>query len=436
MRYFVLFGDSLREALDRKSFYVLMAVSALFIALCASVSFRPLDEREAIQSIVGGFRHVGQLSLSGGWQRSYKSQFEVSDVRVERDGDDTRHRFRLTATPADETHRLIRHWSAIDKAKVKSESDPVPDAEAPTDFELQRRFLRSRFREALIMNVELAPAGEAAWDASIRVAGRRALSGAEEMSLFFGAVRWRPRGSTSNLLAEHYMSSAEIVATIEAHMADTLAGWVGMVVAIVVTAAFVPNMLQKGTVDVLLSKPIHRTTLLLYKYLGGCTYVFLNAAFLVGGCWLALSVRTGHWNLYFPLTILNLTFFFAVLYSVSVLMGVMTRSFGVSCLVTLVVWAICWAVGTAYMLLFMAGPSVPAGLVTAVRFLYLLLPKTSDLSRLNAEICAKGTLGEASSASMPSFLPPLQTELVLLTSAAFAVLMIALACVRFSKRDY
>ena len=100
--------------------------------------------------------------------------------------------------------------------------------------------------------------------------------------------------------------------------------WIGILVSIVITAFFIPNMLRKGTVDLLLVKPIHRTTLLLYKYVGGLTFIFLNTAVAVLGIWLALGLRSGVWATPFSLSIFVLTFFFAILYSASTLFAVLT----------------------------------------------------------------------------------------------------------------
>src|SRR5262249_35032902 len=47
-----------------------------------------------------------------------------------------------------------------------------------------------------------------------------------------------------------------------------IGAWIAILVSIVITAFFIPNMLRKGTIDLLLVKPIHRTTLLLYKFVG------------------------------------------------------------------------------------------------------------------------------------------------------------------------
>jgi ABC-type transport system involved in multi-copper enzyme maturation permease subunit len=85
-------------------------------------------------------------------------------------------------------------------------------------------------------------------------------------------------------------------------------------------------MLQKGTIDLLLVKPIGRPMLLTYKFVGGLTFMFLNTVFVIAGIWLILGFRTGLWVPTFLLAIPVLTFQFAIFYCVSVLFGVLTRS--------------------------------------------------------------------------------------------------------------
>ena len=71
---------------------------------------------------------------------------------------------------------------------------------------------------------------------------------------------------------------------------------VALLIAVILTAFYVPNMLRKGSIDLLISKPIGRTPLLIYKYIGGLTFIFLVSAFTVGGVWLVLALRTGYWD--------------------------------------------------------------------------------------------------------------------------------------------
>ena len=111
-------------------------------------------------------------------------------------------------------------------------------------------------------------------------------------------------------------------------LADMFCSMIGVLVALLVCSSFVPNMLAKGTLDLVLARPIGRAKLLLAKYVGGCWFVFLIACVLIGGAWLALSWRIGYWSPWFLLTVPVATAQFAIPYSVAVLVGVWSRSSG------------------------------------------------------------------------------------------------------------
>src|SRR5262249_34101817 len=106
-----------------------------------------------------------------------------------------------------------------------------------------------------------------------------------EPALFFGALP----------LSFLQMSLAKIVEFITDDLIGTWGAGITMLLSTVITAFFIPNMLRKGTVDMLLAKPIHRTTLLIYKFIGGLTFMFLNTLVIVVGVWLILGWRTGVW---------------------------------------------------------------------------------------------------------------------------------------------
>ena len=113
---------------------------------------------------------------------------------------------------------------------------------------------------------------------------------------------------------------------IEDQIINGLGGAIALLISVVITAFFIPNMLRKGSVDLLISKPIGRSQLLVYKYIGGLTFMFLVTAFTVGGIWLVIALRSGFWDPSFLLVIPVLTFTFAILYAVSTLVAVFTRS--------------------------------------------------------------------------------------------------------------
>src|SRR5262249_599050 len=125
--------------------------------------------------------------------------------------------------------------------------------------------------------------------------------------------------------------------------------WIGSLVtlltAVIITAFFVPNMLRKGTVDLLLVKPVSRWALLVYKYIGGRTFLLLSPTVAVPGMWVAPGLRSGVWANSFLLMIFVYTFFFAILYAVSALFAVLTRSAVVAILMTCGVWFVLFLVG-------------------------------------------------------------------------------------------
>ena len=118
---------------------------------------------------------------------------------------------------------------------------------------------------------------------------------------------------------------AEVITKIQLMITAPLSN-LCLLLAIFASSSFVPLMLEKGNIDLLLSKPISRTQLLLGKYFGGILVVFINIAFLILGAWIIISLKFSYWNFNFPLVILVITFTFAVLYSLVVLFGIIFRS--------------------------------------------------------------------------------------------------------------
>jgi ABC-type transport system involved in multi-copper enzyme maturation permease subunit len=119
-------------------------------------------------------------------------------------------------------------------------------------------------------------------------------------------------------------------------MMDWLLGFALIFLGILVTASIIPEMLQPGSLHLLLSKPISRTILLLSKFIGGCSFVFLCVCQLVVGLWLIAGFRLDIWNPRMLWCIPVAVFLFAVFFSVSVLAGLRWRSpilsIGVTCM--------------------------------------------------------------------------------------------------------
>lgn len=132
---------------------------------------------------------------------------------------------------------------------------------------------------------------------------------------------------------------------IENYIVSGAGAWVILFISVVITSGFIPNMLQKGTVDLAISKPITRPALLIYKFIGGLIFTFLLTAFTIGGAYLAIGLRTSMWNHNFLLSIPLIVAYFSILYVVSTLIAVLTRSAIVAILATLIAWGIFFGIG-------------------------------------------------------------------------------------------
>ncbi|MCC6397906.1 MAG: ABC transporter permease subunit [Bacteroidetes bacterium] len=100
------------------------------------------------------------------------------------------------------------------------------------------------------------------------------------------------------------------------------------------TAGVIPDMLERGTVDLYISKPISRWELLLGKYCGAVAAIGLNIIYFLAGAWLVFGLRCGVWDINLLLSALTMTFMFAALYAMVVFFGTWTRSTAASIILT------------------------------------------------------------------------------------------------------
>src|SRR5205085_11447711 len=80
-------------------------------------------------------------------------------------------------------------------------------------------------------------------------------------------------------------------------------------------------------------KPVTRTALLLWRYVGNVAVVALNHLYLILSIWVIIGLKTNIWQLRFLLAIPISLFIFAVLLSVVVLIGVISESSALSVMV-------------------------------------------------------------------------------------------------------
>lgn len=235
-------------------------------------------------------------------------------------------------------------------------------------------------------------------------------------------------------------SLGEVLAFTQDKLVGGLGAGVALIISVVITAFFVPNLLRKGSIDLLISKPIGRVQLLVYKYVGGLTFIFLIATVTVGGVWLVTGVRSGSWNPSFLLVIPVLTFSFAILYAVSVVVAVYTRSAIAAILVTLAFMLALFVFGLVKSFFdenkVLGIFDLPEWSYTLVDTLNNVLPRYKDLDRLTTRLVTDSTrtVGDARLQGLlidyPSWTGTIGVSL------AFIAVMLGLAAWRFVKRDY
>ena len=157
--------------------------------------------------------------------------------------------------------------------------------------------------------------------------------------LFFGLKTW-DYSSLSGLLpgggsGQALEGARELILTgVLQLFIDFVGGSVGILFCIAATAFFVPRMIEKGAADVLFHKPLSRATFYLSRFAGGVLFVALLSFTMVGGIYVALILSSGYHDPGILFSALSLTYSFALIFSVCMLIGAWTRSSTAAILLT------------------------------------------------------------------------------------------------------
>lgn len=193
----------------------------------------------------------------------------------------------------------------------------------------------------------------------------------------------------------------------------------GLFLSIFSSSSFVPQMLEQGSIELLLSKPVSRAQIILGKFAGGIYVVFINLSFLIVGLWFLLGIKFGIWDWQFLTTIFTTTFAFATLYAMIILLGLLTRSsilaMMISYLVFFILSPLLSARGNIYILI---DSKVAQFFIDT---LYYILPQTSELGTITTDLAA--------GSSLIDYNP-------IIFSLLFMILNIILSIFIFSKKDY
>lgn len=170
----------------------------------------------------------------------------------------------------------------------------------------------------------------------------------------------------------------------------------GIMLSVFATAGLVPSLLERGLIDLLLSKPVSRPMLFLSRFLGAVLVAAVNLIYLVGGLGLILGIKTGVWNPGFLLSGLAMALYFACLLGFVALFGVLFRSSAVSIMMTAVIFVasliVRWPHQNADWPRLITGRAARFVAQGLVETLYYALPRTYDFGQIVAAlILGRGT---------------------------------------------
>lgn len=199
-----------------------------------------------------------------------------------------------------------------------------------------------------------------------------------------------------------------------------LSPW-GILLGLFITVGTFTRTFRPRRLYWLLAKPISRSGLLLSKYGGAVSLVFVTSMVFVASMAGLIAWKSGEGvNAGLLLGGLLFVFNYAVLASLATLVAVWTQNTGISLLGALLLY------GITALLQFLQGPEIHGFLPDALRALvdafYLILPKLADIEALASRLLSNQSMQD---------LP-----LTLGSSATFLVAMLGLSLWEFRRRDY
>jgi ABC-2 type transport system permease protein len=199
----------------------------------------------------------------------------------------------------------------------------------------------------------------------------------------------------------------------------------GTFLAIFATAHLVPRMQEKGTVDLYLSRPVGRVSLLLSRYAAGLLLAAVNLAYLIGAIWAIVVWKTKIAHPRFLLSGGVILFAIAALLAFAFLVGVVTSSTGVSIMSTYGVFFVAALLAQHDRIAAAVSREWQASLVHA---LYWILPKTAELGQ--------AVVAYVAASQAPARLTQGLSVLTFATTGAFTVGCLALSSFLFRRKDF
>ncbi|QDT35673.1 LpqB family beta-propeller domain-containing protein [Stratiformator vulcanicus] len=336
--YLAIVKDSFREALANRILWVVLVAITLLLVLLAPLTIQEVKAtRIAPREILAPIPLLNAIYL----EREAADDGASPASRIWSLLDDTDRKFiRQTVEPSDDSGGSRRFIRAETSGVLQSviESPDLYDRDAWGDVQL---------KEDLAAEAEQSDLSGEALKARNRKLVAAAFPGFIRLqtdSAFQVYYLWFDLFEPIPVTADQIEQSIRLIVV---SLNSWLVGGVGVMVAILVTANIVPRTFEPGEITLLLSKPISRTMLFVTKYLGGCAFALVCAAYLMAGLFLILGVMHQIWAFGLVWCIPLYVFVFSVYYAVSAAVGALTRSAILSVVATICFWLLLFGLGTA-----------------------------------------------------------------------------------------
>jgi ABC-type transport system involved in multi-copper enzyme maturation permease subunit len=192
----------------------------------------------------------------------------------------------------------------------------------------------------------------------------------------------------------------------------------GMALSVFASAGLVSAVFEPGRIELLLSKPVSRTHLLIGRYLGNVLVVAANIIYLVAGSWIIFGLKTNVWGMGFLISSLCTIFIFAVLLTVLVLVGVLWDSSAVAIMATFAIMILTPILAQKNLIERLLNSEWSRNVV---RFLYYVLPKTLDVAVIIRHLILN---------------QPVDSWMPVWSTALFGAVVLALGLLRFQRRSF
>jgi hypothetical protein len=122
--------------------------------------------------------------------------------------------------------------------------------------------------------------------------------------------------------------------------------WIATIIALISTASIFPDFVDRGSIDLMLSKPIGRVRLFFTKFLTGLMFAGLQVTVFTLAAFMVIGIRGGDWEPWLFVAIPLVLVFYSYLFSMQAVVGLLTGSVIASIISVFLFWFLIFLVQT------------------------------------------------------------------------------------------